>query len=475
MRNKLVYKYIGKVLIGFAILLLCPVFISIYYKESPIPFLIPLSISMFLGIILNNLKPKNKNLYAKDGFSIVTVSWVLIGLIGCIPFMVGDGLSFFDAIFETISGLTTTGATIYEDVEHLTRGLLFWRSFTHFIGGMGVLAFVMAVVPLAKNDKSMHVLKAEMPGPTVSKMVPSIRNTLFILYGIYIGLTLLEFALLLIGGLTPFHAINIALSTAGTGGFSILNSSIASYTPFIHWVVTIFMFLFGINFNVYFLILMNDTKTALKSEELKVYLLLYLFSVIFIVVNTYQMFDTLGEAIRQGAFHISSLMTSTGYAIGDINIYSPACRILCLCLMIISACAGSTCGGFKISRLLICIKSIKRDILRTFHPNSVRTITFEGKKVEDNTVKSICTFLFLYIGILILIMFLISFDGLSLDQALNASFTTFGNVGLCFDIANFANFSNFSKSVLTIGMLFGRLEIFPIIVWLSTLRKKSSF
>ena len=475
MRNKLVYKYIGKVLIGFAILLLCPILIGLYYKESITPFLIPTSLSMILGIVLNNLKPKNQNLYAKDGFSIVTVSWILIGLIGCIPYIVGDNLSFFDAFFETISGLTTTGATIYEDVEHISKGLLFWRSFTHFIGGMGVLAFVMAIVPLAKNDKSMHVLKAEMPGPTVSKIVPSIKKTLFILYGIYIGLTILEFAFLLIGGLTPFHAINIALSTAGTGGFAILNSSIASYSPFIQWTVTIFMFLFGINFNIYFLILMNDTKTALKSEELRVYILLYLFSVIFIVSNTYQMFDTLGEAIRQGAFHASSLMTSTGFSIGDINIYPSSCRILCLCLMVISACAGSTCGGFKISRLLICIKSIKRDILKAFHPNSIRTITFEGKKVEENTVKSTCTFLFLYIGIIILIMFLISFDGLSLDQSLNAAFTTFGNVGLCFDISTFANFSNFSKTVLSIGMLFGRLEIFPIIIWISTLRKKSSF
>ena len=475
MKNKLVLKYIGKVLIGFALLLLCPILVGLYYKESISPFIIPLSISMILGIFLNNLKPENKNLYAKDGFCIVTVSWILISIIGCIPFMIGANLSFFDAFFEAVSGLTTTGATIFTDVESLSRCILFWRSFTHFIGGMGVLAFVMAIVPLAKNDKSMHVLKAEMPGPTVSKMVPSIKKTLFILYGIYIGLILLMFATLLIGGLTPFHSINIALSTAGTGGFAILNSSIASYTPFIQWTVTIFMFLFGINFNIYFLILLNDTKNALKSEELKVYILLYLFSVIFIVANTYHMFDTLEEAIRQGAFHISSLMTSTGSSIGDINIYPTSCRILCLCLMLISACAGSTCGGFKISRLLICIKSIKRDILKSFHPNSVRTVTFEGKKVEEETIKSTRSFMLLYISIIVLIMFLISFDNLTLDQTLNAAFTTFGNVGLCFDISNFAEFSNFSKSVLSIGMLFGRLEIFPIIVWISTMRKKSSF
>ena len=475
MRNKLVYKYIGKVLIGYAILLLCPVLIGLYYNEPTTSFLIPSAISMTLGITLNNLKPQNKNLYAKDGFVIVTISWFLISLIGVLPFMIGDNLSFFDALFETVSGLTTTGATIYNDVEHLPNSILFWRSLTNFIGGMGVLAFVMAVVPLSKKDKSMHVLKAEMPGPTVAKIVPSIKKTLFILYGIYIGLILLMFAMLLIGGLTPFPAINIALSTAGTGGFTILNSSIASYTPFIQWTVTIFMFLFGINFNIYFLILMNDTKTALKSEELRVYIILYIISVVFIVTNTYQLFDTLGEAIRQGAFHVSSLITSTGASIGDINIYPTSCRIICLCLMLISACAGSTCGGFKISRLLICIKSIRRDILKAFHPNSVRTITFERKKVDEETIKSTRAFLLLYIAIIIILMFLISFDGFTLDQTINAVFSTFANVGLCFDISSFASFSNFSKLTLSIGMLLGRLEIFPIIIWLSTLRKKSSF
>jgi trk system potassium uptake protein TrkH len=294
---------------------------------------------------------------------------------------------------------------------------------------------------------------------------------LFILYGIYIGLTLLEFSILLIGGLTPFESLTLSLGTAGTGGFSILNSGLSTYSSFVQWTIAIFMFLFGVNFNIYFLILMNDVKSAFKSEELRAYILLYIFSVIFIVANTFHLFSSFGEALRHGAFHVSSLMTSTGYSIGNINVYPTSCRILCLCLMLISACAGSTCGGFKISRLLICIKSIKRDILKTFHPNSVRTITFEGKKVEETTVKSTTTFLFLYIGIIVILMFLISFDGLSLNQTINAVFTTFGNVGLCFDISNFADFSNFSKFILSIGMLFGRLEIFPIIVWASSLRK----
>ena len=269
MRNKLVYKYIGKVLIGFAILLLCPTTVSLIYKENIIPFIVPISVSLLLGIILNNIKNENKNLYAKDGFSIVTMSWILICLIGTIPFMIGDKLSFYDALFETVSGLTTTGATIYEDVEHLSHSLLFWRSFTHFIGGMGVLAFVMAIVPLSKNDKSMHVLKAEMPGPSVSKLVPSIKKTLFLLYSIYIGLTLIEFTLLMISGLKPFDSLLLSLGTAGTGGFALLNSSIASYPVLSQWIIAVFMFLFGVNFNIYFLILMKDIKTALKSEELK--------------------------------------------------------------------------------------------------------------------------------------------------------------------------------------------------------------
>lgn len=471
MRNKLVYKYLGKVLIGFAILLLFPTIVSFIYKESLTPFLLPALISLVLGLILNTIKTENKNLYAKDGFVIVTTAWFIISIIGALPFMIGDKISFFDAFFETVSGLTTTGASIYKDVEHLTRGLLFWRCFTHYIGGMGVLAFVMAIVPLSKNDKSMHVLKAEMPGPTVSKLVPSIKKTLLYLYGIYIGLTVLLLALLLIGGNKPFDSLLLSISTAGTGGFSLLNSGLATYTPYTQWVIAIFMFLFGVNFNVYFLILMKDIKNALKSEELKAYILIYIFAVIFIVTNTFYMFDTFNEALRQGAFHVSSIMTSTGASIGNINIYPTSCRILILFLMLVSACAGSTCGGFKISRLLICIKSIKRDILKTFHPNSVRTITFEGKKVDEETVKSTKSYLLLYIGIIIILMFLISFDGFALDQTINAVFTTFANVGLCFDISNFAQFSNFSKFVLSIGMLFGRLEIFPIIVWASSLRR----
>lgn len=471
MKNKLVFKYLGKVLITFSILLLFPTLVAIIYHEKLIPFLIPALLSFIIGITLNLLKPKTKSLYAKDGFIIVSLSWIIASIIGALPFVINKDLSFVDAFFETVSGFTTTGATVFTDVEKLSKSILFWRSFSHFIGGMGVLAFVMAIIPLSKDDKSMHVLKAEMPGPSVAKLVPSIKKTLFYLYFIYIGLTTVEFILLMIGKLNPFDSLLISLGTAGTGGFSVLNSSLASYTTMNKCVVTIFMLLFGVNFNIYFLILMKDIKNALKSEELRAYIFIYVFSTIVIILNTYNMFTNIGEAVLSSAFHVSSILTSTGYSIGDINTYPTTSKIIMLLLMLISACAGSTCGGFKISRLLICFKTIKRDIIKTFHPNSVQTVTFEGKKVDEATIKNVQSFLFLYVILIISIMFVISFEGLSLETTINAVFTTFANVGLCFNISNFAAFSTISKLVLSIGMLLGRLEIFPLIVLFTNIRK----
>ena len=471
MKNRIVYKYIGKVLIGFSILLIIPLLVAIINHEHITPFLIPLLISLLFGFILNTLKISSKKIYSKDGFIIVALSWIIISLISALPFIFNKDLHPIDAIFESISGLTTTGATVIENVEHLSKSILFWRSFMHFIGGMGVLAFVMAIIPLSKNDKSMHLLKAEMPGPSVNKLVPSIKKTLFYLYGIYILLTLTEFVLLVIGKTPPFHALLLSFGTAGTGGFSLLNNSLASYTTFSKIVVTIFMFLFGVNFNIYFLILMKDFKSAFKSEELRVYLFLYLASVLIVILNTYHLFNNLRDCILQGFFHVSSIITSTGYSIGSVNIYPTNAKVLCLMLMLISACAGSTCGGFKMSRLIICFKSIKRDILKIIHPNSIRCIKFEGNDVPDDIIKSTRSFLFLYIIFILIIMFIVSIDGYSFEITLNAVFSTFANVGLAFDISTFSIFSNVSKVFLSIGMLLGRLEIFPIIVLFSDLRK----
>lgn len=310
-----------------------------------------------------------------------------------------------------------------------------------------------------------------MPGPSVAKLVPSMKKTLLYLYGIYLFLTATECLLLVCGGLDFFNSLLTSFSTAGTGGFATLNDSLASYSTFNKYVVAIFMFLFGVNFNVYFLMLMKDLKTAIKSEELRAYSIIFAVSVIFVFLNTISLFNSMTEAFTQSFFHVSSIMTSTGASIGDINIYPTSCRVLCLCLMLISACSGSTCGGFKVAKLLIIGKTIKRELLSAIHPNSVRSITFEGKKIDEDTVRSTCIYMLMYAIFIIIIIFIVSFDKVSLSESINAVFATFGNVGLCFDISNFANFSILSKLVLSVGMLLGRLEIMPIVVLFSDLRK----
>lgn len=473
MKNKIIYKILSKVLIGYSFLLLIPLLVSIIYKENIYIFLVPMIFTLIIGLLLNQIKieEKEKNIYAKDGFIIVALAWIIISVISALPYYLGLNISLSSAIFESVSGLTTTGASIFKDIESLNKSILFYRCFTHYVGGMGVLAFVMAVIPLSKTDKSMYLLKAEMAGPTVSKLVPSIKKTLLYLYGIYIGLTLLEFILLILGKMNIFDSILISLSTAGTGGFSVLNSSIQSYSIYSKCVIAIFMFLFGINFNIYFLILMKKIKTALKSEELRFYILIVIFSIILVSLNTYKLFNNINDMLIFNTFHVTSIISSTGFSIGDINIYPTFSRIILLCITLISACAGSTCGGFKITRLLLCLKIIKKDFLKAIHPNSVHVIKYEGKRVDDDTLNSTISYMFMYVLILIIIILLVSIDNFTFEQTINAVFTTYGNVGLCFDITNYSVFSDFSKIILSIGMLFGRLEILPLIVLFSDLRK----
>ena len=463
MRNKLIYKYIGKVLIGYSILIIIPFIVGLFFKELAFSFLLTGVITFLAGFLLSNIKTNNSHLYARDGFKIVTISWIIISLIGSIPIFTDTNVTIIDSIFEAVSGFTTTGASIFKDVEHLPKSILFWRDFMHFIGGMGVLAFVMAIIPLAKNDKSMYLLKAEMPGPTVSKLVPSLKRTLYYLYGIYFALTISEFIILLISGMSIFDSLLISMGTAGTGGFSPLNTSLATYTEFSKIIVTIFMFLFGINFNLYFLLLIKDFKSIIKSEELRVYVGLYLFTVFLLFINSLSLFANVEETLLNSFFNTSSFISSTGYSIGNVNIYPTVCRVWILFIMVVSACAGSTCGGFKISRLILIFKVIKRDILKIVHPNSVKIITFEGKKVEEETLNNTKSFMFLYIILILLILFIVSIDGFSFETSLNAVFTTFGNVGLYFEIPDFALFSDLSKIVMCLGMLLGRLEIYPII------------
>lgn len=471
MRNKLIYKYIGKVLIGYSFLIFLPFIIGLFFNERAYSFLFMSLITFIIGLLLTKLKTENMRLYARDGFRIVTVSWILISVLGAFPIMIDTNVSYIDALFEAVSGFTTTGATIFKEVEKLPKSILFWRDFMHFIGGMGVLAFVMAIIPLAKNDKSMHLLKAEMPGPTVSKLVPSIKRTLYYLYGIYFGLTITEFVLLLFSGVPLFDALLLAMGTAGTGGFSPLHTSLATYSEAAKWIVAVYMFLFGVNFNIYFFALIRDFKSAFRSEELKVYIGLYLFTVFLLIINSLNLFGNVYDSIVNGFFNASSFMSSTGYSISDVNIYPTICRIWILFIMVVSACAGSTCGGFKISRLILIFKMIKRDIQKMVHPNSVKVITFDGKKVEEEVLESTKSFMFLYIILILLILFIIGLDGFSFEASLNAVFTTFGNVGLYFEVSDFALFSPLSKLVMCLGMLLGRLEIYPIIALLINRRK----
>ena len=467
MFKKSVWKYIGKVLIGLSILFIFPILVALIYRESVLPFFITSIISLVIGLFLNELKVEDAKIYTRDGLLIVSLSWIVMSLIGCLPFVLSGSCGFVDALFETVSGFTTTGASIFSDIEHLSRSIIFYRPFTHFIGGMGILTFVMAIIPLTKKDNSMHILKAEMPGPSVSKLVPSTKKTLLYLYIIYIGLTLLEAILLLIGGMPLFDSIVLSIGTAGTGGFSVLNSSLATYSVFCKYVVAIFMFLFGINFYIYFLIIMKDFKNIFKSEELKVYIGLFCVAVAFIFINTVSQFSSSKEAFLEAFFHVSSIMTSTGYSVGDINIYPTTCRLLFLGLMLISACAGSTCGGFKISRLIIIFKTIKRDLQKIIYPSRIKTVIFEGKKLDDDIIHNTCSFMYLYFIILFVIIFIVAFNGFSFSETVNAVFTTFGNVGFCFEVSNFSEFSILSKIVLSFGMLLGRLEIFPFIVLFS--------
>lgn len=464
MKNKIIYNYLGKVLIGLALLFIFPIIVCFIYRENMIPFIIPQMFSLILGILLSRIDTKDDTIYAKQGFKIVAISWILISIIGAFPIYLNQDAGFIDALFETVSGFTTTGSTIFDNVENLNKSILFWRSFSHFIGGMGVLTFVIMIIPLSSQGKSMHVLKAEMPGPTVGKLVPSIKKTLIYLYIIYLGLTITEIVLLLFGGMKFFDSLLISMGTAGTGGFSVLNSSLATYSTFCKCVVAVFMFLFGVNFNLYFLFFIGGMKNIFKSEELRVYILIFILSVAFIFINTVGLFANSLQALIEATFHVSSIITSTGYSVGDINIYPTSCRAVMMLLMLISACAGSTCGGFKVSRLIIIFKSIKRDITKLIHPNSVKAITFEGKKLSEDTIKSTSTFMFLYVILIIIMVFIVSFDGFSYEKTMNAVFTTFGNVGLCFDVTSFPEFSNLSKITFCIGMLLGRLEIFPILI-----------
>lgn len=474
MNRRMVLYMVGSVIKIEALLMLLPLIVSLIYSEktSAVSFLISIAIALALGFAMTLIvKPGSKVIYAKEGFVTVALSWLFLSLVGCLPFVIsGEIPSFIDALFETVSGFTTTGASILTDIEAMSKGMLFWRSFTHWVGGMGVLVFVMAIIP-SFSDRSIHLLRAEVPGPVVGKLVPKLRQTARILYIIYIALTLIEIILLLIGKMPLYDSIVHAFGTAGTGGFGIKGDSIGSYNSYLQWIITVFMLLFGVNFNLYYFIIMGKIKTALKSTELWVYLGLVMGSTALITINILPFFESFSSSLKHAAFQVASIITTTGYATTDFDKWPVFSKTILLLLMFIGACAGSTGGGIKVSRVVMLIKNCKRELQRMLHPRSVAVVRFEGKRVDNTTINAVSSYLAIYTLFFCLIVFIIGIENFDLETNISAVAACFNNIGPGFGrvgaAMNYSEFSGLSKIVLSIAMLLGRLEIYPIILTLS--------
>lgn len=471
----MVVNTLGHIALANAGLMLLPAVVSLIYGESCIwSFLISIGISIIAGLMMMVLsKPGTKVIYAKEGFAIVTYGWLLMALIGALPFVIsGEIPSYIDAFFETVSGFTTTGASILTAVEDMSKGLLFWRSLTHWIGGMGVLVFVMAVIPNI-SDRSIHLMRAEMPGPEVGKLRPKARDTAKILYLIYIGLTLLEIVLLLAGGMSLFDSILHAFGTAGTGGFGIKNDSIAGYNPYLQWVIAIFMLVFSLNFNLYYLILIKKFKAVVKSTELWFFAGVVLLSVVVICANIYSMYSGIEETLRMATFQVSSIISTTGYATTDFNLWPGLSKAILLLLMIIGGCAGSTAGGLKASRVILLIKSVLREFKKSLHPRSVNVVKMDDKRVDEQIVSGVGTYFAVYSVCMVVIFVLLSIEPFDIETNLSATLACFNNIGPGLagvgPTSNYSAYSGFSKILLSLAMLLGRLEIFPLILGLNPL------
>ncbi len=473
MNRRMVLYTVGTVAKLIAALMVLPLAVSLIYGEDCyMSFLISIVISLAFGFALSIFsKPSSKVIYAREGFVIVSLAWIVISALGALPFFIsGEIPSYIDAFFEMVSGFTTTGASILTDVEAMSKGLLFWRSFSHWIGGMGVLVFVLAVMP-SVSDRSIHILRAESPGPIVGKIVPKMRETARILYLIYIVFTLAEIIFLLFGGLSVFESVVYSLGTAGTGGFGIKADGMASYSPYVQWVITVFMLVFGVNFNFYYLILSKRLKTAIKSEEVWTYLGIVLVCGAVITANILPKFGNLSDAIRHAFFQVSSIITTTGYATDDFNLWPGFSKTIILLLMFTGACAGSTAGGFKLSRVVIIVKEMKAELKKMLHPRSVSTLHFEGKRIDNTTVKSVMSYLGVYVLIYCVVVLLLGFDDYDIESNVSVAASCFNNIGPALSVAgpasSYAMYSPFSKVVLSFAMLFGRLEIIPMIITFS--------
>ncbi len=473
MNRRKVFNTVGRINIINSFLMLIPMVVSFLYKENcALSFLMASGLSLAFGFLLLFItKTKNNVIYAKEGFAIVVFTWITMSLFGALPFYFsGEIPKYIDAFFETVSGFTTTGASILTDVESLSKGLLFWRSFTHWIGGMGVLVFVMAFLPNI-SDRSIHILRAEMPGPTVDKLVPRSRDTAKILYLMYIALTVVEIVLLLFGGMSFYESLIHAFGSAGTGGFGIKSDSIAGYSSYLQWVITIFMFLFGVNFNLYYLLILRKIKYLFKSTELWVYTGVVIVSIGIITADIYSTTSGFSEALRLSAFQVSSIITTTGFSTADFNLWPTLSKSVLLLLMFIGACAGSTGGGLKISRVIMLFKLILKEIKYLIHPRSVASMRFEGKNIDGKTQRSVSVYFAVYMFCFFLFYLIIAIDSFDFETSFSAVVACFNNIGPGFGLVgpmgNFSIFSDFSTFILSMSMLMGRLEIFPMLIALT--------
>lgn len=470
MNRRMVFYMLGRMITLEAALLILPLVVSLIYKENcTIAISITIAVALITGLLLSLIsRPKNKLIFAKEGFVIVALAWLSLSAIGALPFFLsGEITSYVDAFFETVSGFTTTGASILNDVESMSYGLLFWRSFTHWIGGMGILVLIMAIIP-TDSGRSIHMLRAEMPGPVVGKLVPKIKDTAKILYIIYFAMTAVEIVFLLCGGMSLYESCVHAFGTAGTGGFGVKADSIAGYSPYLQWVITIFMILFGINFNLYFLLIIGRVRSVFRSTEFWCYLGVIIASITAICINTLSIYQSVSETIRTSAFQVASIITTTGYSTTDFNTWPELSKAILLMLMFIGGCAGSTAGGLKVSRVVLIIKIIHKELMHMLHPRSVNVVRFEGKKVDDSTSKSVSVYFSLYIVFAAVIFLILSFDKFNFETNFTAMAACFNNVGPGFGavgpLSSYADYSRISKVVLSFAMLLGRLEIYPLLL-----------
>lgn len=472
MNYSMIFYILCSVLTFEGFFLLAPCIVALCYGEKQgLLYFAVAAVCIIVGGFARIRKPKNKVFFSKEGFVTVSLSWIVISLVGALPFyFTGEIPSYADALFETISGFTTTGASILSDVEALSKCSAFWRCFTHWMGGMGVLVLILAVLPIS-GSYNMHLMRAESPGPSVGKLVPKVRNTAKMLYGIYIVITALEIILLLVAGMSVYDALTLSFATVGTGGFALLNSSIASYSVAIQIIITVFMLICSVNFNVYYCLYAKKFKEAIMSEEMRIFFIIVFGASILITINVMNSFDSVFSAFQTVIFHVASVMSTTGFATADFNLWPEFSKTILLFVMMIGACAGSTGGGLKISRFVIFFKAVKNEILSIIHPKCIKKVHFEGKGLSDEMVKAVLCYVSAYVLIIAVSCILISIDNFDFETNFSAVIATFNNIGpglgMVGPTGNFGSYSVFSKIVLMFDMLVGRLEIFPMLVLFS--------